>query len=96
MKKVFFILSSIALVACGHQKKWAPRTSYAKKEALASSRDSISAISQLSFHRRHRYQQSIRRSDFGVRRAKMFLHYFDVFGMVEADKSITTRQPAVL
>ena len=100
MKKVVFILSSIALVACGAPEEVGTTDELkAKKEALVSSRDSISAlISEVELQLAALDTNKI----YDVVTSKsvepsMFLHYFDVFGMVEADKaSIYTRQPAVL
>jgi len=91
MKKVVFILSSIALVACGAPEEVGTTDELkAKKEALVSSRDSISAlISEVELQLAALDTNKV----YDVVTSKsvepsMFLHYFDVFGMVEADKSI--------
>lgn len=91
MKKVVFILSSIALVACGAPEEMGTTDELkAKKEALVSSRDSISAlISEVELQLAALDTNKV----YDVVTSKsvepsMFLHYFDVFGMVEADKSI--------
>lgn len=91
MKKVVFILSSIALVACGAPEEVGTTDELkAKKEALVSSRDSISAlISEVELQLAALDSNKV----YDVVTSKpvepsMFLHYFDVFGMVEADKSI--------
>ncbi|HCP40458.1 MAG TPA: hypothetical protein DIT65_01580 [Cryomorphaceae bacterium] len=91
MKKVVFIISSIALVACGTPEEMGTTDELkAKKEALVSSRDSISAlISEVELHLAALDTNKV----YDVVTSKevepsLFLHYFDVFGMVEADKSI--------
>ena len=91
MKKVIFILSSIALVACGAPEEVGTMDELkSKKEALVSSRDSISAlISEVELQLAALDTNKV----YDVVTSKlvepsMFLHYFDVFGMVEADKSI--------
>ncbi len=91
MKKVVFILSSIALVACGAPEEVGTTDELkAKKEALVSSRDSISAlISEVELQLAALDTNKV--YDVVTSKAvapSMFLHYFDVFGMVEADKSI--------
>ena len=91
MKKVVFILSSIALVACGAPEEVGTTDELkAKKEALVSSRDSISAlISEVELQLAALDTNKV--YDVVTTKAvepSMFLHYFDVFGMVEADKSI--------
>jgi membrane fusion protein (multidrug efflux system) len=91
MKKVIFILSSIALVACGAPEEMGTMNELkAKKEALVSSRDSISAlISEVELQLAALDTNKV--YDVVTSKAvepSMFLHYFDVFGMVEADKSI--------
>jgi RND family efflux transporter MFP subunit len=92
MKKVIFILSSIALVACGAPEEMGTMDELkAKKEALVSSRDSISAlISEVELQLAALDTNKV----YDVVTSKavepgMFLHYFDVFGTVEADKSIS-------
>ena len=91
MKKVFFILSSIALVACGAPDNQSSITDLnTKKEKLVNSRDSInvllseveSKIAALDTSKVYDVVTSLEVTP-GV-----FLHYFDVFGAVEADKSI--------
>ncbi len=91
MKKVIFILSSIALVACGAPEEMGTMDELkSKKEALVSSRDSISTlISEVELQLAALDTNKV----YDVVTSKlvepsMFLHYFDVFGMVEADKSI--------
>ena len=91
MKKVFFILSSIALVACGAPDNESSMTDLkAKKEKLVNSRDSInvllteveSKIAALDTSKVYDVVTSLKVTP------AVFLHYFDVFGAVEADKSI--------
>lgn len=91
MKKVFFILSSIALVACGAPDNKSSITDLkAKKEKLVNSRDSInvllseveSKIAALDTSKVYDVVTSLEVIP------DVFLHYFDVFGAVEADKSI--------
>lgn len=91
MKKVFFILSSIALVACGAPDNQSSITDLkTKKEKLVNSRDSInvllseveSKIAALDTSKVYDVVTSLEVTP------DVFLHYFDVFGAVEADKSI--------
>jgi len=91
MKKVFFILSSIALVACGAPDNKSSITDLkTKKEKLVNSRDSInvllseveSKIAALDTSKVYDVVTSLEVIP------DVFLHYFDVFGAVEADKSI--------
>ena len=91
MKKVFFILSSIALVACGAPDNKSSITDLkTKKEKLLNSRDSInvllseveSKIAALDTSKVYDVVSSLEVTP------DAFLHYFDVFGAVEADKSI--------
>ena len=91
MKKVFFILSSIALVACGAPDNKSSITDLkTKKEKLLNSRDSInvllseveSKIAALDTSKVYDVVSSLEVTP------DVFLHYFDVFGAVEADKSI--------
>ncbi|MDA8570552.1 efflux RND transporter periplasmic adaptor subunit [Schleiferiaceae bacterium] len=91
MKKVFFILSSIALVACGAPDNQSSITDLkTKKEKLMHSRDSInvllseveSKIAALDTSKVYDVVTSLEVTP------SVFLHYFDVFGAVEADKSI--------
>lgn len=92
MKKVVFILSSIALVACGAPEEVGTTDELkAKKEALVSSRDSISALIsevelQLAALDTNKVYDVVTSKSVAP---SMFLHYFDVFGTVEADKSIS-------
>lgn len=91
MKKVFFILSSIALVACGAPDNKSSITDLkTKKEKLVNSRDSINVLlseieSKIAVLDTSKVYDVVTSLEVIP---DVFLHYFDVFGAVEADKSI--------
>jgi len=91
MKKVFFILSSIALVACGAPDDKSTMTDLkTQKEKLVNSKDSINILlaevdAQLAALDTTKVYDVVTSLEVTP---DVFLHYFDVFGAVEADKSI--------
>ena len=91
MKKVLFILSSIALVACGSPETMGTMEELkAEKSRLAASRDSIDALiskvdMELALLDTNKVYDMVTALDV---QPQMFNHFFEVFGQVKADKSI--------
>lgn len=91
MKKVLFILSSIALVACGSPETMGTMDELkAEKSRLAASRDSIDALiskvdMELALLDTNKVYDMVTALDV---QPQMFNHFFEVFGQVKADKSI--------
>lgn len=91
MKKVLFILSSIALVACGSPETIGTIDELkAEKSRLAASRDSIDALiskvdMELALLDTNKVYDMVTALDV---QPQMFNHFFEVFGQVKADKSI--------
>ena len=91
MKKIFFILSSIALVACGApDNKSSIIDLKTKKEKLVNSRDSINVLlkeveSKIAAFDTSKVYDVVTSLEVTP---DVFLHYFDVFGAVAANKSI--------
>ena len=91
MKKVLFIISSIALVACGSPETIGTIDELkAEKSRLAASRDSIDALiskvdMELALLDTNKVYDMVTALDV---QPQMFNHFFEVFGQVKADKSI--------
>lgn len=91
MKKVLFIISSIALVACGSPETIGTMEELkAEKSRLAASRDSIDALiskvdMELALLDTNKVYDMVTALDV---QPQMFNHFFEVFGQVKADKSI--------
>lgn len=91
MKKVLFIISSIALVACGSPETMGTMEELkAEKSRLAASRDSIDAMisevdMELALLDTNKVYDMVTALDV---QPQMFNHFFEVFGQVKADKSI--------
>lgn len=91
MKKVLFIISSIALVACGSPETMGTMDELkAEKSRLAASRDSIDALiskvdMELALLDTNKVYDMVTALDV---QPQMFNHFFEVFGQVKADKSI--------
>lgn len=91
MKKVLFIISSIALVACGSPETMGTMEELkAEKSRLAASRDSIDALiskvdMELALLDTNKVYDMVTALDV---QPQMFNHFFEVFGQVKADKSI--------
>ena len=91
MKKVLFIISSIAFVACGSPETMGTMEELkAEKSRLAASRDSIDALiskvdMELALLDTNKVYDMVTALDV---QPQMFNHFFEVFGQVKADKSI--------
>lgn len=91
MKKVLFIISSIALVACGSPETMGTIDELkAEKSRLAASRDSIDVLiskvdMELALLDTNKVYDMVTALDV---QPQMFNHFFEVFGQVKADKSI--------
>ena len=91
MKKVLYIISSIALVACGSPETMGTMEELkAEKSRLAASRDSIDALiskvdMELALLDTNKVYDMVTALDV---QPQMFNHFFEVFGQVKADKSI--------